>query len=391
MDIGIYENKNRYKLILLVAAMGIGAVSLVYTNRLVKSLAERERKMIDLYAKALKSIASGETVGDQDFLFTEIVEANSSIPVILTDEQGKMLYSRNFTVPYYLKGARKDTFIARSIANMRATYEPIMVDMYGIKQYIYYQDSEFISQLRWFPLVQMGIIGVFGFSAYLALSASRRAEQNRVWVGLAKETAHQLGTPLSSLMAWVEFLRADPRLSDDPSVADELQKDVERLNTIAERFSSIGSVPTLVMHDIVEVTRHATDYLQARISSKIQIRANAPDEVLMVPLNTPLFEWVIENVVKNAVDAIGAQGRIDIHFFKAVDGRIVMDIADSGKGMTKLQMRRVFDPGFTTKKRGWGLGLTLAKRIVEAYHRGKIYVKASELGKGTTFRISFKA
>ncbi len=390
MDIGIYENKNRYKLILLVAAMGIGAVSLVYTNRLVKSLAERERKMIDLYAKALKSIASGDSAGDQDFLFTEIVEANSSIPVVLTDEHGKLLYSRNFTIPYYLKGARRDTFIARSVAKMKTSYEPIMVDMFGIKQYIYYEDSQFISQLRWFPLVQLGIISVFGFSAYLALSASRRAEQNRVWVGLAKETAHQLGTPLSSLMAWVEFLRADPRFAEDPSVADELQKDVERLNTIVERFSSIGSVPTLVYHDITEVTQRSINYLQARISSKIQIRINAPNEPLQVKLNTPLFEWVIENVVKNAVDAIVSQGRIDINLSKTDDGRIIMDISDTGKGMTKLQMRRVFDPGFTTKKRGWGLGLTLAKRIVEAYHNGKIYVRSSELGKGTTFRISFK-
>jgi signal transduction histidine kinase len=231
------------------------------------------------------------------------------------------------------------------------------------------------------------VIAVFAFLAYLAFSYSRKAEQNQVWVGLAKETAHQLGTPLSSLMAWIEYFKSDPKFADD-EVIPELEKDVERLVMITARFSNIGSMPTLKPENLCEILYHITDYLRKRISSKIRINVNCPEEhIPLISVNKHLFEWVIENICKNAVDAMPGKGEININLKVQPNNKLFIDIADNGKGISKSNVNRVFEPGFSTKKRGWGLGLTLAKRIIENYHRGKIFVKQSEINKGTTFRI----
>jgi signal transduction histidine kinase len=305
---------------------------------------------------------------------------------VLTDINNQYQSHRNFTIPENLPKAEFDTIIARQIREMAAQYPPIVVEAAGIKQYIYYRNSALITQLKYFPLVQLLVIGVFGFISYVAFSNSRRAEQNRVWVGLAKETAHQLGTPLSALMGWVEYLRSEGTL-DGTGIVDELDKDVKRLEMITQRFSSIGSTPNLQLTELEPVVNNLLDYLRPRVSSRVILKVEALSPGLQAYINVPLFEWVVENVCKNAVDAMDARGYITIRLARSAKGKAIVDIIDTGKGIPKKQFSKVFEPGFTTKKRGWGLGLTLVKRIVDNYHHGKIFVYRSELGKGTTFRI----
>jgi len=276
---------------------------------------------------------------------------------------------------------------------MKKTYPPIEVllrdpttqQVYG-KQYIYYKNSFLLTQLTAYPYIQLFVLAIFGFISYLAFNYSRTAEQNRVWVGLAKETAHQLGTPLSSLMAWVEVLRDDPELKGK-GIVDELDKDIRKLQVVTERFSSIGSSPTLKSENIYQLVNRVVSYLQPRVSSKINIEVYALSESIHAMVHPPLFEWVLENLCKNAVDAIGSSGTIAIKILRGNDNKVLIDISDTGKGMTKPMIANVFKPGYTTKKRGWGLGLTLAKRIIELYHQGRIFVKNSEENVGTTFRI----
>ena len=382
----IYQNKSQFKFVILAVALVIGAASIWYTNTLVQKLAERERKLIDLSAKAYKHLAMSTDSDDLVFLFTEIIEANNSIPVILTDEHDVYLSHRNIDIPVGLQGEARKKFIETEIVSMKAQYEPILIDVAGLRQYIYYRNSFLITQLKYYPLVQLAVICMLAVVAYMAFSNSRRAEQNRVWVGLAKETAHQLGTPLSSLIAWVEYFKTGPDFS--PQVIEEIEKDIQRLEMITQRFSNIGSVPALADENVQQVITDAVAYLQKRVSGKIQFRIiNQSHAPITAMLNTSLFGWVIENIVKNAVDAMTGTGRITITILPAGHHKVAIDISDTGKGMQKKHMNRVFDPGFTTKKRGWGLGLTLVKRIVENYHNGKIFVKYSEPGKGTTFRI----
>lgn len=380
-----YDRRYRFKLVLIAAALVISAVSIYYTSQIVATLADRERKLIDLNAKAYKAISEIEDGADQSFLLTEIIAANNSIPVILTDEDGNYQSDRNLDLPDNMSEEAFKKRIDEELELMKEEYEPIPLELAGIKQFIYYRNSKLITQLRYYPLVQLGVIAVFGFISYLAFSNSRRAEQNRVWVGLAKETAHQLGTPLSSLMAWVEYLRSDERFAED-GIADELEKDVKRLEMITDRFSNIGSQPILKHEDIRPTLEGILDYLRKRISTKVTFTLEAP-EVMYAVFNKPLFEWVLENVIKNGVDAMNGNGSITISAFPSIKGMAVIDITDTGKGIKKEQFSKVFEPGFTTKKRGWGLGLTLVKRIVSDYHKGKIFVRYSELGKGTTFRI----
>jgi signal transduction histidine kinase len=261
-----------------------------------------------------------------------------------------------------------------------ATGEPYLV------QFLYYKHSNILTQLIYYPYVQLTVIAIFGFIAYMAYSYSRTAEQNRVWVGMAKETAHQLGTPISSLMAWVEYLRADEEFANNEFL-DELDKDIAKLQLITARFSSIGSVPVLNEEDIVNISERVADYLRSRISSKVMITVESMHDMLIGNVNAPLFEWVVENICKNAVDAMSGIGHITIRIQEASDWRIFIDISDTGKGIPAVKLKQVFNPGFTTKKRGWGLGLALAKRIIENYHRGKIFVLSSDHDKGTTFRI----
>jgi len=384
-----YDRRYSLKIFLITAALLISGLSIYYTSTMVTTLAERERKLIDLNAKAYKAISEVEDGANQSFLLTEIIAANNSIPVILTDENRVYQSDRNLDLPKDLDSAQFKEAIAKEMLLMESEYAPIPIELSGIKQYIYYRNSKLITQLKYFPLVQLGVISIFGFVTYLAFSNSRRAEQNRVWVGLAKETAHQLGTPLSSLMAWVEYLKSDDRYSSE-GIAEELEKDVIRLEMITDRFSNIGSQPILKYEDLRPTLDSILAYLKVRISTKVIFTIEAPAQMMAV-FNKPLFEWVLENVIKNGVDAMNGNGKIIITAFPSTNGMVVIDITDTGKGLKKDQFRRVFEPGYTTKKRGWGLGLTLVKRIVENYHKGKIFVKYSEPGRGTTFRILLNA
>jgi two-component system, sporulation sensor kinase E len=384
----IYSNRSTFKLVIILFALLIGGLSVVYTNDLVARLADRERKLIDLSAKGYKEIASAEYSESQGFLFKEIIEANTSVPVILTDDQNNYISHRNFEVPKGLSTQQEEAFFKKEIAEMRTQYPPISIEIAGLKQYIYYRNSNLINQLRYYPFIQLAVISLFVLMGYLAFSLSRNAEQNRVWVGLAKETAHQLGTPISSLLAWSEYLRTKPELAEE-GIVEEMDKDIVRLQMITARFSSIGSEQKLQLEDLGEMVEGAVDYLRNRVSRKVEISVdlNPPGVPIMAYINRPLFEWVIENITKNAVDAMGGVGTLRLSIKELPEGNVQMDIEDSGKGIPKSQFKKVFEPGFTTKKRGWGLGLTLARRIVEQYHKGKIFVKSSEPGKGTTFRI----
>jgi two-component system, sporulation sensor kinase E len=370
---------------IITFAFLIGVVSVVYTNYLVQNLIERERKQIDLFAKVQTFAANSADNEKTAFFVNEFLDANHSIPVILADDQNNPLGFKNIEIP---KGQDQNTFLKAEIEKMKLQKMPIVVEIdKNWKQYIYYKNSALIDQIRYFPFVQLSVISLFFLLVYLTFMARRKAEQDSVWIGLAKETAHQLGTPLSSLMAWLEYFRADEEF--DQTITMELQKDVLRLEMITARFSNIGSTPTLKVENLYEVVVNIVTYLQKRISTKvrmdIKIDENANLETL---LNKPLFEWVIENLCKNAVDAMGGIGHITIEITRLKNDFIQLDITDTGKGMTQQQIKRVFDAGFTTKKRGWGLGLTLAKRIVENYHNGKIIIFNSEINVGTTFRIT---
>lgn len=383
----IYKNKSRFKIGFVVAALALGLVSLYYTNLLVQNLAERERKLIDLYAQTLKFVVKAEPDDEVTFLLQEVIVSNKSIPVILM--QGDRITDfQNIKIPKNASEQRKERILKRELATMKEEHPPIVIDLGDdIKSYVYYRESDLLYQLRYYPYVQLLVVGIFGFLTYLAFSYSRRAEQNRVWVGLAKETAHQLGTPISSLMAWIDYLKAEPSLKED-DVVYELAKDVKRLEMVTARFSSIGSEPTLRDEDVYFIVLGITNYLRRRISSKVslEVKSDLPRGKEM-RLNRYLFEWVIENICKNAVDAMSGIGELKVHLDELPEGDMYIDISDTGKGMSKSQIKKVFNPGFTTKKRGWGLGLTLAKRIIEQYHGGKLSVLYSEPDKGTTFRI----
>lgn len=370
---------------IIIFAFLIGVVSVVYTNYLVEKLMERERKQIDLFAKVQTFAANSADNEKTAFFINEFLDANHSIPVILADEQNNPLGSKNIEIP---KGQDQNTFLKAEIEKMKLQQIPIVVEIdKNWKQYIYYKNSNLIDQIRYFPFVQLTVIGLFFLLVYLIFMARRKAEQDSVWIGLAKETAHQLGTPLSSLMAWLEYFRADEEF--DQTITMELQKDVLRLEMITARFSNIGSTPTLKAENLHEVVVNIVTYLQKRISTKVKMDIKIDENTnLETLLNKPLFEWVIENVCKNAVDAMGGIGHITIEISRLKNDFIQLDITDTGKGMTQKQIKRVFDAGFTTKKRGWGLGLTLAKRIVENYHSGKIIISHSEINVGTTFRIT---
>jgi two-component system, sporulation sensor kinase E len=382
----IYENKSRVKALLLIFAVIIGGASLFYTNVIVKQLAERERRTIQLYANALKYSISSDLSDNLSFLIQEIITANNSIPVILTDYKKMPTTFRNLSIGDGFANKENMSFLKGEIESM-TDHPPIEVDFGGGKpNYIFYRDSDLLTQLRFYPYVQLTIIGMFVFLAYMAFNYSRVSEQNRVWIGLAKETAHQLGTPLSSLMAWSEYFRSDENVSNE--IVDELDKDIKRLEMITSRFSNIGSVPVLKDENVYQVVYNTISYLEKRVSSKVKFSIHSGNKALTAKLNPPLFEWVIENLSKNAVDAIGAAaGSITINIIAGAEKRVFIDITDTGKGISKTNMKKVFQPGFTTRQRGWGLGLTLVQRIVENYHEGKIYIKNSEVGKGTTFRI----
>ena len=377
----IYRRKQQWKLLLLACAIAIGIASLWYTNRLVKQLSEEERKKVHLWAEAVRHLQSQlQTNEDVNFSF-EVVRNNTSVPVILTDEKQNIVSFRNLDSTK----ASDKAYLAEQLRIMKIQHEPIEITYYKeYKNYIYYKDSILLTQLRYYPVFQLGVIALFLMVSYLAFNTSRKAEQNQVWVGMAKETAHQLGTPLSSLIAWVEYLKLKG-MEDEMTV--EIEKDVNRLNTIAERFSKIGSAPVLKKGDVVDVIKNIVQYVKSRTGKKVVFSFLAKNEdPIYANINIPLFEWVIENLCKNAIDAMTGIGKIELAI-AVHQHHIYIDVKDTGKGIPKNKFKTIFNPGYTTKNRGWGLGLTLAKRIVEEYHSGHIFVKDSEPGKGTTFRI----
>jgi len=498
--VSIYNQKQRWKLGLAAFALLIIIASLWYTRNLVKKISRNEKEKVELWAKAVQKkanlvkftnelfekIKTGErkkaelyaeatkqlSADAQDVSFVlKVLQENTSVPVILTDENDNIQISRNLDStkekdPTYLKeqlqimkdlyqpveinvykGIKQKLYhkdsrvfsdiklvfdsliksfitevavnsaavpviytnntqdkilaigkidsvqintpekLKQKIAELASENTPIQVDLgEGTSDYIFYAPSELLTQLKYYPYVQFGVIGLFLIIAYILFSTARKAEQDQVWVGMSKETAHQLGTPLSSLMAWNEHLRS---MGVDESIINEMQQDVKRLNTITDRFSKIGSQPTLVPANINQVLTEAVEYLKNRTSKNTNYTLKLPEETLMVHLSVPLFEWVIENICKNAVDAMEGKGEIEVALIDVPEGLFV-DISDTGKGIPKSKFKTVFEPGYTSKQRGWGLGLSLCKRIIEIYHNGKIFVLKSELNKGTTFRIALK-
>jgi len=382
--VNIYTRKQRWKLILLIIALFIGIGSLWYTNQLVKKLSVEEKKKVELWAEATRQISDFNTEpGDISFALS-VLTNNTTVPVILTDGNNQVISTRNLDSLL----SEDASYLKKELQIMKEQHEPITISFASNqKNYIYYKDSYILTQLRFYPYFQLLVIALFLIVSYLAFSSSRNAEQNQVWVGMAKETAHQLGTPLSSLMAWLEYLKSQEYPEEHIS---EIEKDISRLNTITERFSKIGSAPALKKENLTEVLQNSINYIKTRSSSRIIFTlTNKQNYNVEAPLNVALFEWVLENIFKNAIDAMGGEGSINVLITDQQQFAYI-DITDSGKGISKSKYKTVFKPGYTSKSRGWGLGLSLSKRIVEEYHAGEIFVKSSEQNKGTTFRIVLK-
>ena len=378
-----FNNFRKVKLLLIFFAAVIAASSLWVSNMLVDDLKEEEVRKMKMWASAMGSLISAEENADVT-LEQEILSSNSTIPVILTDETGSIIQYNNIVLD---EGADTLAVLMERVADMRRGGRVIPVPMgeWG-EQYACYDDSMILTQLSYYPYVQLTVVLLFFVICFVAILSSKRAEQNRVWVGLSKETAHQLGTPISSLMAWTTVLKE--KYPDD-ELLPEMERDVARLQMVAERFSKIGSKPEPASEDLVAVVERAVEYVKHRSPSNVIYEVNFPKRPLLVRVNAPLIEWVIENLCKNSIDAMNGAGTITVTVTQN-DDKAFVDVCDTGKGLPKSQHKRVFEPGFTTKKRGWGLGLSLAKRIMQEYHKGRIYVKSSAPGKGAIFRIELK-
>lgn len=376
------------KIILVLAAIVIAVTSLIISNIFVKDLAKEERNKMEIWADAMRSFNMADETTDLG-LVLKVMNDNNTIPVIVLDNKGLVQICRNVDVGNL---SEKDSVAYVSHLGKRlydaGRFIRISMDDANKKAYVdvCYDDSTILKRLAYYPYVQLGVVLIFVVVAIFALLTSKKAEQNKVWVGLSKETAHQLGTPISSLMAWIEILKEN---YPDDDLIPEMDKDVKRLQLIADRFSKIGSLPEPVPSSLSDVVDHVIDYMDRRTSSKVLMTKKFPQNDIIVNLNASLFEWVIENLCKNAVDAMEGEGHITIEVLD-LPGKAVIEVTDDGKGIRKKDISSVFKPGFTTKKRGWGLGLSLAKRIVEEYHHGRIFVKRSEVGVGTTFRIEIK-
>ena len=377
------------KIILVVAAIIIAITSLLVSHFLVKDLAIEEQNKMKTWAEAMRTLNKADENTDLN-LVLNVLNSNNTIPVIVTDSAGVIQSYRNIKIRggnsndsnRYVSDMAKQLIAGGHVIRLSLN------DSVARKDYINvcYDESTMLKRLSSYPYVQLGVVLVFVVIAIFALLSSKRAEQNKVWVGLSKETAHQLGTPISSLMAWVEILKEN---YPQDELIPEMSKDVERLEMIADRFSKIGSLPELIPTSITEVLDHVVEYMENRTSKKVIIIRNYPKDSIIVKMNAQLFGWVVENLCKNAVDAIEGTGSITLRLYDEANA-VKLEICDTGKGIKKKNIRNVFTPGFTTKKRGWGLGLSLAKRIVEEYHKGKIFVKSSEVGKGTTFCIELQ-
>lgn len=405
----IYFKKRRWKRFIFLAAVLIGVGSLLYTNMLVEETSHEERKKVERWAEATKIFvtkpieeldstgqktnqsdsdeakSSEELDNDVTIFLNNVISSNTTIPIILTEESGDIVLDRN--IQYNPKNREK--VLAKEYEKMKARQSPIVIPLGGDEnQYLYYKESSLLVKLKYYPIFQLAVIVIFIVVAYVAFSSARKTEQNLVWIGLAKETAHQLGTPISSLMAWIELLK-DENVS--PEIIDELGKDMSRLEKITERFSKVGSIPELYPENLYQQLQNSINYLQTRVSKKITFSTNfdASNE-LYLPLSASLFSWVVENLVRNSVDAISNKnGTIDIQVTEK-ETEVHIDFTDNGKGIPKSRQRTIFQPGVTSKKRGWGLGLSLSKRIIENYHKGKLFLKSSEPNVHTTFRIVLK-
>ncbi len=396
----IYDRRRYGKVLFLIITVGVVFLFLYVSDNLIKDLSAQERDRMQIWADATKEIinVSNEAIDDStgtagidiDFLLS-IIERNRNIPVLLTDDNDNIVLHRNFDLPQpqdsampYFISEKNTEFLADKLKDLKGSSNVITIDISpDNRQYLYYEDSTLLRRLSYYPYVQLLVMLAFIAVVYFAVLSTKKAEQNKVWVGLSKETAHQLGTPISSLMAWMELLES---LGVDAETVAEMNKDVKRLSTIASRFSKIGSKPQMEEDDLNSVVTRSTSYMSSRISSRISLTVDKHVGSLPVMLSAPLFEWVMESLIKNAVDAMEGHGAIKVTTGEE-KGMAYVEVADTGKGISRKNFKTIFNPGYTTKKRGWGLGLTLAKRIIEQYHDGKIYVRASEPGVGTTFRI----
>ena len=382
-EMKFFGNFRGIKYLLIVVAALIAAASLLVSNALVNDLKSEEESKMKIWASAMSSLISAD-VNTDVALEQEIITGNSTIPVIFIDDKGSIISYNNLDIP-----AENDTLsvLMNRAAGMRSAGKVIPVPMGELGEYsACYDDSEILVQLSYYPYVQLAVVLLFFVVCFVAIVSSKCAEQNRVWVGLSKETAHQLGTPISSLMAWSTVLR--DKYPDDELIP-EMERDVTRLQRVAERFSKIGSMPEPAFEDLIAVIEGAVEYVKRRSPAKVEYRLELPRRPLLVRMNAPLIEWVIENLCKNAIDAMDGKGCITITVSQNSD-KAFIEVADTGKGISKSNRKRVFEPGYTTKKRGWGLGLSLAKRIMEEYHKGRIFVKKTQSGCGATFRLELK-
>lgn len=378
-----YDRKSRWKLILVLVALFIVATTLWYTNMLATKLAEEEKQKVEQIADVYQYIATATDITDYQF-FVQLIRANTTIPIISTDNDGNIVAYLNIDSS---KVAQNKDYLQGELEEMKDFAKPVQFAISeNIYQFVYYKHSSLYTQLLYYPYIQLFIIAAFLIVAYYLFNTARRSEQNRVWVGMAKETAHQLGTPISSLVAWIEYLNESPGMESKKNIVDEMEKDVKRLELIADRFSKVGSQPDLSDRNLIHELENTIDYLKRRASKKVNFDFIYANPNILIKMNPILFNWVVENILKNALDAIEGLGDISITVTEDQTSAII-DITDTGKGIPKSKQRTVFEPGYSTKKRGWGLGLTLAKRITENYHGGKIFVKNSAQGKGTTFRI----
>ena len=400
MKFNIYDKRKLWKWIFLFLSVVLVGFFLIVSNNLVNDLAKQERERMEIWANATKALATAPMStddngmamqsGDIDF-YLGLIEKNDNIPVLLVDEDNNILMHRNFDLPEPVDtlnpmtlSPANETFLQDKLSHLRNSRNHILIKIDDqITQHLYYEDSTLLTSMSYYPRIQLLVMILFVALVYFAVMTIKKAEQNKVWVGLSKETAHQLGTPISSLMAWVQMLEAS---GIDKEIVDDMNKDVNRLSMIADRFSKIGSKPEMALQPICDVVTKSLDYLRARISTAVSLSTDLPQNEHNVMLCRPLFEWVMENLCKNAVDAM--QGKGSLNVLVGYDKKTAfIEVTDTGKGIARKNFSNVFSPGYTTKKRGWGLGLTLAKRIVEEYHGGRIFVKQSEIGVGTTFRI----
>lgn len=381
----IYDNREKWKVIFVFIAFSIALLSIFISNHFVKLLSKEEYNKMEVWAEATRQLAVASESEDQTLVLS-VLQSNKTIPVIVVDDSMTILWHANIKLP----GDVSEESLLAKLEDFKRTDNLITIDLGdGQHQYLYYDESVILKLLGFYPYILLLIISLFAILVYFVLNTTKKSEQNRVWVGLSKETAHQLGTPISSLMAWIELLKSMDNI--DQTLIQDMDKDVVRLQTIAERFSKIGSRPKPEPFDLNEELTLALAYMKKRISSKIELKEEFGTLPHLVLLNTSLFAWVVENLCKNAIDAMEGKGTITVRTSMKNENWAIVDITDTGKGILKSKYKTIFRPGYTSKKRGWGLGLTLVKRIVEEYHGGKIYVKESILNVGTTFRIELRA